>query len=141
MFKSRQFKICCWNADLCSEEHSDNAVGEGGEASGSCTRATLSDADVEMQRLIDSQVESHKIGSAIAEEALRRSSSEFSPDLPADLLQDVVFNQQVTQLYCRTNSPVTPSMKRGKLLYYCRSNSSPSIALYGVWKILFSSNH
>ncbi|KAL0902818.1 hypothetical protein ABMA27_000606 [Loxostege sticticalis] len=51
-------------------------------------------ADVEMQRLIDSQVESHKIGSAIAEEALRRSSSEFSPDLPADLLQDAVFNQQ-----------------------------------------------
>nr|XP_049694961.1 protein cycle isoform X1 [Helicoverpa armigera] len=50
-------------------------------------------ADVEMQRLIESQVESHKIGSAIAEEALRRSSSEFSPELPADLLQDAVFNQ------------------------------------------------
>ncbi|CAH2103485.1 unnamed protein product [Euphydryas editha] len=53
-------------------------------------------ADVEMQRLIDSQIESHKIGSTIAEEALRRSSSEFSPDLPADLLQDAVFNQQAS---------------------------------------------
>ncbi|XP_063837695.1 protein cycle isoform X2 [Ostrinia nubilalis] len=51
-------------------------------------------ADAEMQRLIDSQVESHKIGSAIAEEALRRASAEFSPDLPQDLLQDAVFNQQ-----------------------------------------------
>ncbi|XP_045784601.1 protein cycle isoform X2 [Maniola jurtina] len=51
-------------------------------------------ADVEMQRLIDSQIESHKIGSTIAEEALRRSSTEFSPELPADLLQDAVFNQQ-----------------------------------------------
>lgn len=55
----------------------------------------LSDADLEMQRLIDSQVESHKIGSAIADEALRRSSSEISLDLPTDLLQDAVFNQQV----------------------------------------------
>ncbi|KAH9630384.1 hypothetical protein HF086_004517 [Spodoptera exigua] len=55
--------------------------------------SAVSEADVEMQRLIESQVESHKIGSAIAEEALRRSSSEFSPDLPADLLQDAVFNQ------------------------------------------------
>ncbi|XP_026742234.1 protein cycle isoform X4 [Trichoplusia ni] len=53
-------------------------------------------ADVEMQRLIESQVESHKIGSAIAEEALRRSSAEFSPDLPADLLQDAVFNQNAS---------------------------------------------
>ncbi|XP_053623656.1 protein cycle isoform X2 [Plodia interpunctella] len=50
--------------------------------------------DTEVQRLIDSQVESHKIGSAIAEEALRCSSSEFSPDLPGDLLQDAVFSQQ-----------------------------------------------
>ncbi|XP_052752589.1 protein cycle isoform X3 [Galleria mellonella] len=50
--------------------------------------------DLEMQRLIDSQMESHKIGSAIADEALRRSSSDFSPDLPADLLHDAVFNQQ-----------------------------------------------
>ncbi|RVE51470.1 hypothetical protein evm_003871 [Chilo suppressalis] len=47
-------------------------------------------ADGEMQRLIDSQVESHKIGSTIAEEALTGSSSEFSPDLPADLLHDAV---------------------------------------------------
>ncbi|CAG9558045.1 unnamed protein product [Danaus chrysippus] len=53
----------------------------------------LSEADVEMQRLIDSQVESHKIGSTIAEEALRRSSSDFS-DLTSDLLQDAVFSQQ-----------------------------------------------
>ncbi|XP_045458374.1 protein cycle [Melitaea cinxia] len=53
-------------------------------------------ADVEMQRLIDSQIESHKIGSTIAEEALRRSSTEFSPDLPTDLLQDAVFNQQAS---------------------------------------------
>ncbi|KAJ8737437.1 hypothetical protein PYW08_000032 [Mythimna loreyi] len=53
-------------------------------------------ADVEMQRLIESQVESHKIGSAIAEEALRRSSSEFSPELPAELLQDAVFNQNAS---------------------------------------------
>ncbi|XP_037299668.1 protein cycle isoform X3 [Manduca sexta] len=58
--------------------------------------SALSEADIEMQRLIDSQVESHKIGSAIAEEALRRSSSEFSPDLPADLLQDAVFTQQAS---------------------------------------------
>ncbi|XP_075991541.1 basic helix-loop-helix ARNT-like protein cyc isoform X3 [Anticarsia gemmatalis] len=56
----------------------------------------VSEADVEMQRLIESQVESHKIGSAIAEEALRRSSSEFSPELPAELLQDAVFNQQAS---------------------------------------------
>ncbi|XP_026317122.1 protein cycle isoform X3 [Hyposmocoma kahamanoa] len=56
----------------------------------------VSDADLEMQRLIDSQVESHKIGSAIADEALRRSSSEISLDLPTDLLQDAVFNQQST---------------------------------------------
>ncbi|XP_050682990.1 protein cycle isoform X2 [Leptidea sinapis] len=54
----------------------------------------LTEADVEMQRLIDSQVESHKVGSAIAEVALRRSSTEFSPDLPVDLLQDALFNQQ-----------------------------------------------
>ncbi|CAB3258832.1 unnamed protein product [Arctia plantaginis] len=53
-------------------------------------------ADVEMQRLIESQVESHKIGSAIAVEALRRSSAEFSPELPTDLLQDAVFNQQAS---------------------------------------------
>nr|ABC18168.2 cycle [Sesamia nonagrioides] len=52
-------------------------------------------ADVEMQRLIESQVESHKIGSAIAEEALRSSSVEFVPELSADLLQDAVFNQNV----------------------------------------------
>ncbi|CAH2103487.1 unnamed protein product [Euphydryas editha] len=58
--------------------------------------SAISEADVEMQRLIDSQIESHKIGSTIAEEALRRSSSEFSPDLPADLLQDAVFNQQAS---------------------------------------------
>ncbi|XP_022833211.1 protein cycle isoform X2 [Spodoptera litura] len=58
--------------------------------------SAVSEADVEMQRLIESQVESHKIGSAIAEEALRRSSSEFSPDLPADLLQDAVFNQNAS---------------------------------------------
>lgn len=57
----------------------------------------ITEADVEMQRLIESQVESHKIGSAIAEEALHRSSAEFSPDLPADLLQDAVFNQNVSQ--------------------------------------------
>ncbi|XP_060809883.1 protein cycle isoform X6 [Amyelois transitella] len=50
--------------------------------------------DAEVQRLINSQVESHKIGSAIAEEALRCSSTEFSPDLPTDLMQDAVFNQQ-----------------------------------------------
>ncbi|CAH0578353.1 unnamed protein product [Chrysodeixis includens] len=56
----------------------------------------VTEADVEMQRLIESQVESHKIGSAIAEEAMRRSSAEFSPDLPADLLQDAVFNQNVS---------------------------------------------
>ncbi|XP_064076609.1 protein cycle isoform X3 [Vanessa tameamea] len=51
-------------------------------------------ADVEMQRLIDSQIESHKIGSTIAEEALRRSSSDYSPELSADLLQDTVFTPQ-----------------------------------------------
>ncbi|KAM3968784.1 LOW QUALITY PROTEIN: basic helix-loop-helix ARNT-like protein cyc [Aphomia sociella] len=50
--------------------------------------------DLEVQRLIDSQVESHKIGCAIAEEALTPSSSEFSPDLPAHLLQDAVFSKQ-----------------------------------------------
>lgn len=55
-------------------------------------------SDVEMQRLIDSQVESHKIGSAIAEEALRRSSTDYSPDLPTELLQDAVFNQQFSPL-------------------------------------------
>ncbi|XP_063372679.1 protein cycle isoform X3 [Cydia amplana] len=50
--------------------------------------------DLEMQRLIDSQVDSHKIGSAIATEALRRSPHGFSPDLPPDVLQDAVFLQQ-----------------------------------------------
>ncbi|CAH2035810.1 unnamed protein product, partial [Iphiclides podalirius] len=50
--------------------------------------------DAEMQRLIDSQLESHKIGNAIAEDALRDSSSEFSPELPADLLHDELFDQQ-----------------------------------------------
>ncbi|CAG4984564.1 unnamed protein product [Parnassius apollo] len=51
-------------------------------------------ADTDMQRLIDSQVESHKIGSTIADEALRRPSCDFSPDLSADLLQDTAYNQQ-----------------------------------------------
>lgn len=63
-----------------------------------CTRdlaGAISEGDTEMQRLIDSQVESHKIGSAIAEEVLRRSSTDFSPELPTELLQDAVFNQQV----------------------------------------------
>ncbi|XP_063546487.1 protein cycle isoform X3 [Cydia strobilella] len=50
--------------------------------------------DLEMQRLIDSQVDSHKIGSAIATEALRRSPPGLSPDLPPDVLQDAVFLQQ-----------------------------------------------
>lgn len=63
-----------------------------------CFDVGLSEADVEMQRLIESQVESHKIGSAIAVEALRRSSAEFSPELPTDLLQDAVFNQQVRSI-------------------------------------------
>ncbi|XP_013162323.1 PREDICTED: protein cycle isoform X3 [Papilio xuthus] len=58
----------------------------------------ISEGDAEMQRLIDSQVESHKIGSAIAEDALRRSSTDFSPELPTDLLQDAVFNQQQAAL-------------------------------------------
>ncbi|CAK1554044.1 unnamed protein product [Leptosia nina] len=61
------------------------------------------EADVEMQRLIDSQLECHKVGSTIAEEALRRSSADFSPELPADLLQDALFNQQpslVDNLLC-----------------------------------------
>lgn len=60
----------------------------------------FSEVDVEMQRLIDSQVESHKIGSAIAVEALR-SASAFSPDLPSDLLQDAVLSQQVTYIKTR----------------------------------------
>ncbi|XP_061707822.1 protein cycle isoform X3 [Cydia pomonella] len=54
----------------------------------------VSELDLEMQRLIDSQVDSHKIGSAIATEALRRSPPGFSPDLPPDVLQDAVFLQQ-----------------------------------------------
>ncbi|CAH0716697.1 unnamed protein product, partial [Brenthis ino] len=53
-------------------------------------------SDVEIQRLIDSQIGSHKIGSTIAEEALRRSPTEFPADLPTDLLQDAVFNQQTS---------------------------------------------
>lgn len=64
-------------------------------ASGPSDISGVSDADLEMQRLIDSQVESHKIGSAIADEALRRSSPVFSPELPTELLQDAVFDQQV----------------------------------------------
>lgn len=59
-------------------------------------------ADVEMQRLIESQVESHKIGSAIAEEAFRRSSAEFSPELPVEILQDVVYNHQQASLVDNT---------------------------------------
>ncbi|XP_068620738.1 protein cycle isoform X2 [Battus philenor] len=59
-------------------------------------RDALSEGEAEMQRLIDSQVESHKIGCAIAEEALRRSSPDYASDLPADLIQDVVFNQQAS---------------------------------------------
>nr|AAR14937.1 BMAL [Antheraea pernyi] len=52
--------------------------------------------DTEMQRLIDSRVESHQIGSTIAEEVLRRSPTEYIPELPPDLLQDAVFNQQTS---------------------------------------------
>lgn len=59
----------------------------------------IPEADIEIQRLIDSQIGSHKIGSTIAEEALRRSSTDLSPDLPADLLQDAVFNQQVIEFF------------------------------------------
>ncbi|GBP97685.1 Aryl hydrocarbon receptor nuclear translocator-like protein 1 [Eumeta japonica] len=55
----------------------------------------LHENDAEMQQLIDSQVESHKIGSAIAEEVLGRSPAERSPELPTDLLQDPLFNQQI----------------------------------------------
>ncbi|XP_072931438.1 protein cycle [Epargyreus clarus] len=62
------------------------------------------EAEAEMQRLIESHVESHKIGATIAEEALRRSSADFSPELtvdlpaslPPDLLHDAVFTQQNT---------------------------------------------
>ncbi|KAJ0183592.1 hypothetical protein K1T71_000015 [Dendrolimus kikuchii] len=54
----------------------------------------LSETDLEMQQLIDSQVESHKIGNAIAKEALRRSPADFTSELPTDLLQDAVFHQQ-----------------------------------------------
>ncbi|XP_050360405.1 protein cycle isoform X3 [Nymphalis io] len=56
--------------------------------------SALSETDVEMQRLIDSQIESHKIGSTIAEEALGRPPSDYSPELPGDILQDTVFNTQ-----------------------------------------------
>lgn len=58
----------------------------------------VSEADAEMQRLIDSQIESHKIGATIAEEALRRASDpspDLPPDLPPDLLPDDMFSQQV----------------------------------------------
>lgn len=53
------------------------------------------EVDVEIQRLIDSQLECHKMGSTIAEEALLQSSNDFSPEMPADMLQDNVFNHEV----------------------------------------------
>ncbi|XP_047524460.1 protein cycle isoform X2 [Pieris napi] len=56
------------------------------------------EGDVEMQRLIDSQLECHKVGSTIAEEALRRPSNDFSPELPPDLLQDALFSHQQPSL-------------------------------------------
>ncbi|XP_022129503.2 protein cycle isoform X2 [Pieris rapae] len=71
------------------------------------------EADVEMQRLIDSQLECHKVGSTIAEEALRRPSNDFSPELPADLLQDALFNQQpslVDNILCGDASDASESV-------------------------------
>ncbi|XP_045510443.1 protein cycle isoform X1 [Colias croceus] len=76
------------------DEAYKNAVNHTAVSSRSEGSEGLTEADVEMQRLIDSQLESHKVGSTIAEEALRRSSADFSPDLPADLLQDALFGHQ-----------------------------------------------
>ncbi|XP_048004406.1 uncharacterized protein LOC125240544 isoform X3 [Leguminivora glycinivorella] len=75
-------------------------VGEAGASTNegaSDFQSGVSELDLEMQRLIDSQVDSHKIGSAIATEALRRSPPGFSPDLPPDVLHDAVFLQQFSQ--------------------------------------------
>ncbi|KAJ2954562.1 hypothetical protein O0L34_g2848 [Tuta absoluta] len=79
----------------------NNTITSGGELpeeqeTSQTSYEVLQKADSEMQRLIDSHVESHKIGSAIAEEALQRSSTDFSPDLPVDILQEVGFNQQAS---------------------------------------------
>ncbi|KAI5644729.1 PAS domain-containing protein [Phthorimaea operculella] len=76
--------------------HNSYEVLQNARAAPSADFRRVSEADSEMQRLIDSHVESHKIGSAIAEEALRRSSTDFSPDLPVDILQEVGFNQQAS---------------------------------------------
>ncbi|XP_041986557.1 protein cycle isoform X3 [Aricia agestis] len=81
---------------LCEEDcRRFNVFKDNGAAYGD-SRSAVSEADLEMQRLIDSQVESHKIGSTIAEEALRRTSRDPSPELPVDLLQDAVFSQGAT---------------------------------------------
>ncbi|XP_049885832.1 protein cycle isoform X2 [Pectinophora gossypiella] len=90
-----------WTKDVECLVANNTIVAEPHTAPGQDTTQTSFDlfkqkADVEMQRLIDSQVESHKIGSAIAEEALTRSSTEYSPELPTDLLQDAVFSQQAS---------------------------------------------
>nr|WJN61961.1 cycle [Phauda flammans] len=76
------------------KQRSSETGDRGGGVPPSDVERSLSESDVEMQRLIDSQVESHKIGSAIAEEVFRRSSPVFSPELPADLFQDTIFSTQ-----------------------------------------------
>ncbi|XP_048488644.1 protein cycle isoform X4 [Plutella xylostella] len=85
-----------WTKDIECLVANNSVVTEGDAAAADLAAADYElfkhEPDMAMQRLIDSQVESHKIGSAIAEEALRRSPSGLSPELPPDLLHDVVFS-------------------------------------------------
>ncbi|XP_039763204.1 protein cycle isoform X2 [Pararge aegeria] len=62
-------------------------------ARGECYDMYNRKADLEMQRLIDSQVESHKIGSTIVQEVLR-ASTELPSNLSSDVLQDSAYIQE-----------------------------------------------
>ncbi|CAH4039032.1 unnamed protein product [Pieris brassicae] len=94
------------------------------------------EVDVEMQRLIDSQLECHKVGSTIAEEALRRPSNDFSPELPADLLQDALFNQQsslVDNILCgdasEASETVCAAVRNNVPLSAAGARASPPVVL------------
>lgn len=54
--------------------------------------SSLLECGAVVQRLIDFQVESHKIGNAIAEDVMRRSPTSCNLELPSDTLQDDLLN-------------------------------------------------
>lgn len=78
-----------------------------GEGSSSGGGRGTAECDAEVQRLIESQVESHKIGSAIAEEVLRRSPVGLTFDLPPDLLHDaLLYNPVLVDTMLSDESPL-----------------------------------